>query len=397
MKKLLFIFFVSIGLFISCVEKPEEDPDVLPPPGNVTAEFDDQTFESVTTEVEVSATGMSLKAVSEDGSYLEISLPGDPIIGTYNVETLGVNVPGFSLEYNEGSGTDSFVASLSVASDLSEVVILGIDRANKRISGTFRFTGTRYTDTTPAVLEEKVITNGVFLNLPYTVVDELTVDEEDILPTKIVESYPGTDSADQSTVYTFDRNKKIVKEVVTDSVGVVETTEYTYTINLITKIEKKNSSNDVLVREIFVYNAINKLITFIASDLIGNVGYKESYVHNEGTISVSRFTVNSSGQETPDGTSEIYFGNGEVTQIDFFDGGGPSKSYAYDSSNYVLKNVVGLDKISFVGGKARGINNNIRTLTVGDIPTNNFDLLYTEKNFPSKATDTGIEINYFYE
>lgn len=397
MKNLLLIFFVSIGLFTSCVEIPVEDPDPVPPPGNVTAEFDDQTFESVTSEVEVSSTGMSLKAVSEDGTYIEISLPGDPILGTYSVETLGANVPGFSLEYNEGIGTDSYVASLSGPSDLSEVVILGIDRVNNRISGTFRFIGTRYTDTTPAVLEEKVITNGVFLNLPYTLVDELTVDEEDILPTRVIESYPGTNSSDQSTVYTFDRRKKIVKEVITDSLGVIETKEYTYTINLITKIEKKNSSNVVLVREIYVYNAINKLVTYIASDLIGNVGYKESYVHNEGTISVTRFTVNSSGQETPDGTSEIYFGNGEVTQIDFFDGGGPSQSYTYDSSNYLLKNVVGLDKISFVGGKARGINNNILTVTIGDVPENNFDLLYTEKNFPLKATDTDIEINYFYE
>ena len=86
-----------------------------------------------------------------------------------------------------------------------------------------------------------------------------------------------------------------------------------------------------------------------------------------------------------------------MTQIDFFDGGGPSQSYTYDSSNYLLKNVVGLDKISFVGGKARGINNNILTVTIGDVPENNFDLLYTEKNFPLKATDTDIEINYFYE
>lgn len=398
MKKLLFIFFISTGLFISCVEKPEENPDALPPPGNLTAEFDEQTFESVTTAVEVSATGMSLKAVSEDGSYFKISLPQDPIIGTYNFEALEGNVAGFSLEYNEGIGTDSYVAPLSGPSAPAEVVILAIDRANKRISGTFRFVGTRYKDITPAVLEEKMITNGVFLNLPYTLVDKLTVFEEDILPTKVVESFPLNDSADQTTVYTFNRNKKIVKEVFTDSLGVVETSDYTYTVNLITKIEKKNSSNLLLERQIFVYNATNKLITFISSDFIASVGYKESYEHNDdGTISVSRFTVNSSGIESPDGTSEIYFSNGEVTQIDFFDGGGPSKSYTYDSSNYVLKNVVGLDKISFVGGQARGINNNIRTVTIGDVPTNNFELLYTERNFPSKATDIGIEINFFYE
>ena len=395
MKKLLLIFFVSIGLFTSCVEKPEEDPDVLPPPGNVTAEFDDQTFESVTTLVEVSPTSMALTAISEDGSYFKVNLPENPIIGTYNLSTLGDSAAGFSLEYNEGIGTDSYVAPLAGSSGPAEVVILGIDQVNRRISGTFRFTGKRYRDTSPAVLEEKQITNGIFLNIPYTLVDELTIDEDDILPTKFVVSFPGTTIANESTVYTFN-NKKIVKAINTDSDGIVKTTEYSYNVNLITKIEVKSSSNVVLKREIFVYDASNKLLTYIISDIVNAVAVKENYVHNtDGSISVSRFIGNLSAQNTADGTSTIFFNNGEVTEIVFSDGS--AKTYTYDNSNYTLKNVIGYEKISFVGGEARGINNNVLSETIGGVPTYNFTLLYTENNFPLKATDTGIEINYFYE
>jgi len=168
MKKLLFVFFVSIGLFVSCVEKPEDDSDTFPFQGNVTAEFDDQFFQSSTTEVIITSTSMSLRADSTDGSYFEINLPENPIIGTYNVETLGVNAAGFFLKYNEGIGTPSYVAPFAGSSDPAEVVIVNVDRLNRKISGKFRFTGKRFIGS-PAVLEVKEITNGVFSNIPYTV------------------------------------------------------------------------------------------------------------------------------------------------------------------------------------------------------------------------------------
>lgn len=168
MKKLLLIFFVSIGLFVSCVEKPEDDSDTFPFQVNVTAELDDQFFQSATTEVIVKSTSMALRAESADGSYFQINLPENPVIGTYNIETLGVNAAGFFLKYNEGIGTPSYVAPFAGSSDPAEVVILNIDRLNRKISGKFRFTGKRSIGS-PAVLEEKEITNGVFSNLSYTV------------------------------------------------------------------------------------------------------------------------------------------------------------------------------------------------------------------------------------
>lgn len=168
MKKLLFVFFVSIGLFVSCVEKPEDDSDFLPPQGNVTAEIDDQFFQSATTEVILTPTSMALRAESADGSYFEINLPEFPIIGTYNVETLDGYPAGFFLKFNEGIGTPSYGAPFAGSSDPAEVVILNIDQLNRKISGKFRFKGKRLIGS-PAVLEEKEITNGVFSNISYTV------------------------------------------------------------------------------------------------------------------------------------------------------------------------------------------------------------------------------------
>jgi hypothetical protein len=168
MKKLLLIFFVSAGLFVSCVEKPEDDSDTFPFQGNVTAQLDDQFFQSATTVVVVKSTSMSLRADSADGSYFEINLPENPTIGAYNIETLGGSPAGFFLKYNEGIGTPSYVAPFAGSSDPAEVVIVNIDRLNRKISGKFRFTGKRSIGS-PAVLEEKEITNGVFSNLSYTV------------------------------------------------------------------------------------------------------------------------------------------------------------------------------------------------------------------------------------
>ena len=86
MKKLLFIFFISLSFLTSCVEAPVEDEDNTPDVVSLTADFDDETFESVTTVVVIDDVSMSLKATEEDGSYFRIKLPESPIVGTYDLE-----------------------------------------------------------------------------------------------------------------------------------------------------------------------------------------------------------------------------------------------------------------------------------------------------------------------
>ncbi len=413
MKKLLFIFFIASGLFVSCVENPEENPVPLPPPGYLMASFEDQTFQSTTTVTVIDAVSMSLKASKEDGSYFKITLPENPLIGTYSWDVFEAGVTGFSLEYNEGIGTDSYLAARDDAgafanfptyTDTAQLVILEIDRVNKRVSGTFRFTGVRFTDDTQTAVETIEFTNGTFYNIPYTTTPVVTP-ENAVLVRRIVNSYPGAGIADQTAVYTYEGNK-ITKEVYTDSDGLVETTLYVYNVdNLITKIESTDIDG-LVFRETFAYEE-NKLVAYVAIDFWEETGVKETYEHNTGgSITVSRFTGDMTSQIEPDGTSTIQFTDGEVSSISFSTG--VVKSYLYDNKKNPFKNVLGFDKIAFVDGESRGgISRNItQESTGGPLPT--FSLTHTYNttgsaiDYPvttsiSSGIETDVVLTYTYQ
>jgi hypothetical protein len=412
MKKLLFIFFIASGLFVSCVENPEENPTPLPPPGNVTATFDNQNFQSVTTVTVIDAVSMSLKATDVDGSYFKITLPENPLIGTYSWDVFDAGTTGFSLEYNEGIGTDSYVAARDDSgtfanfpsyTDTAQLVILEVNRVNKRVSGTFRFTGVRFTDDTQTAVETIEFTNGTFYNIPYTTAAVVTP-ENAVLVRKIVNSYPGAGIADQTAVYTYEGNK-IKKEVYTDSEGFVETTLYEYTGNLITKIESTDIDG-LVFREIFTYDA-NKLVAYVAIDYWEETGVKETYEHNaDGSITVSRFTGDLTSQLEADGTSTIQFTNGEVSSINFSTGA--VKNYLYDNKKNPFKNVLGYDKIAFVDGEsAGGISRNITQESAGG-PVPTFTLTHTYNttgnaiDYPattsiSSGVETDVVLTYTYQ
>jgi antitoxin component YwqK of YwqJK toxin-antitoxin module len=347
---------------------------------------------------------MSLKASQEDGSFFKITLPEAPLIGTYTWSVYEPSAPGFYLAYYENAVAIPYVAARDNAgefanfptyTDTAELVIYGIDRANKRISGSFKFTGVRFTDETETAVETKEFTFGNFQNLPYTsTAVEEPIDENSVLPSKMVESYPGQGIADKTSEFKFFGNK-ITKEIITPTDGRVETKRYTYNSeNLISKVESETNGN-VDKRETFEYEN-GKLITYISEDILGGTAIKETYSHETGgSISVARFSGNLTTQDTPEGTSIISFNtDGEVSQIEF--SSGSIKTYTYDDENYVFKNVQGFDKISFVDGEATGISRNITTKTEGDLPFYDYQFTYTDANFPLKRTDIGVEVNYFY-
>jgi hypothetical protein len=255
-------------------------------------------------------------------------------------------------------------------------------------------TGVIFKDDTQNDIETKEFNYGNFFDIPYTATAVVEpVDENSILPSKIIDSYPGQNIEDQTSIFTY-LGKKIVKEVNTDSGGLLETTRYTYTNNLISKIEIE-TDGIVDSREIFEYNN-NKLVSYTSFDIIGEIAIKENYVHNlDGSISVVRFTGDLTTQDIPDGTSTVRFNaDGEVSQIVF--SSGLTKNYTYDNKNYVFKNVIGFDKISFVDGEATGISRNITSEIEGGLPNYDFQFTYTTARFPLKSTDIGVEVNFFY-
>ena len=220
--------------------------------------------------------------------------------------------------------------------------------------------------------------------------DSSTTTESDVLVTKTVENY-ALDGSTVTTNYTYN-GKKLVKS--TDSDGYHK--DYTYTGDLITKIETIDDSNATLMQEqTFTYNASGQLVTYIIKDFDSGEGDRETYVYNsDGTISTAAYSGNLTTQTNSVSTGVVHFTIGEVTSVNNIEtlGGTTSTTtYTYGTKNHPFKNITGYDKISFIDSDAAGITHNVLTqsYTSGsqtDVTTTTYT--YNALNFPM----TGSEI-----
>ena len=174
LKSLLSFFLI---LFISCNNEPYEGP--IPGPvtpvvnGEFKVDFDGQTYVSTTTQAIVNNDYVSITATKANGEFFQITIP-EAVVGSYNLNIDPVN---FALIYSTGSGAIPFMAvddqngpfaGFANYTDTAQIVITNIDTVNKKISGTFKFTGVKFTDNTGNTVTTKVFTNGSFTNLSYT-------------------------------------------------------------------------------------------------------------------------------------------------------------------------------------------------------------------------------------
>lgn len=184
MKKLKFLtslaFFAAV-LFTSCGDVEPVDPAVLGAGGGGTggggtsttgvfrANFDGQTFTASTTQAIVNDEYIAITGMKSSGEMFQITVPegGE---GTYTWSSFPSGTSGFALAYMPGSGSVPYLgardnegdfASFANYVDTAELVISDINTSNHTISGTFKFTGVRFTSSGTAV-ETKVFTNGSF-------------------------------------------------------------------------------------------------------------------------------------------------------------------------------------------------------------------------------------------
>jgi hypothetical protein len=367
MKKLLCLLLITIGLFQSCVPVPEEDPEPLPPAGNVTAEFGDQVFSSTSSQVVIDNVSMSLKAFQEDGSYFIITLPESPIVGTYTWSLFDVASPGFRLAYYENEGAVPYVAERDNIGafaafpsyiDTAELTIFGIDRANKRVSGSFRFTGVRFTDDTQIDIETREFNNGEFLNLPYTTVAIIDPVNTTVRVKKIIDT--DTDGTVSSIEYFYNGNK-IVYAI--DSEGL--RMNIFYDGDLIVREEWLQGTT--MVEKIFYTYDNSKLETYQVLNLADNIGQKITYDHNaNGTISFTEFSGDLTTQDEIESTGTISNTKlvRNVTDPITLEQQVFTSTFTFDSKNNPFKNIVGYDKIYFADSE-ESLNylNNITTNT----------------------------------
>ncbi len=223
--------------------------------------------------------------------------------------------------------------------------------------------------------------------------DSSTTTESDVLVTKTVENY-ALDGSTVTTNYTYN-GKKLVKSI--DSDGYHE--DYTYTGDLITKIETIDDSNATLMQEqTFTYNASGKLVTYIIKDFDSGDGDRETYVYNsDGTVSITTYTGDTTTQTVPLSTGTVHFTGGIVTEVDLdvtdVASYTSTRTYTYDTKNSPFKNVIGMDKLSFIGGESNDVVHNVLTDHYTSTLSSDVDTIttytYNSMNFPT--SDSEIE------
>jgi hypothetical protein len=203
-----------------------------------------------------------------------------------------------------------------------------------------------------------------------------------------------------TTNYTYDGNKLV--SIIDNNVSDPRNEYYTYTGDLITKIESKAIDGTIVETEVFSYNSDNKLTSEVVSNLIDNNGDKYNYVYStDGTISVTQFIGNATTQTQLNSTETITFADGEVATI--ISSSGNNLTYTYDSKNNPLKNVTGMDKIAYSGSESRGILHNI-IKEVNTLPSNAYTFTYAftyANDYPISSTQDDLGVGeyttqYFY-
>jgi hypothetical protein len=197
----------------------------------------------------------------------------------------------------------------------------------------------------------------------------------------------------RTTIYTYEGNK-IVSQVYNNS---KEGIYYTYTGDLITKMEFKLADGTVEQVNTYKYDGNKKLIEFFRTQP-GQEDWDstEKYIYNaDGTVSVY--------DEDGFKNSTFTFLNGEISEVVSVNS--PNFKYTHDTKNNPFKNVLGMDKIAFIDGEGNGILHNIisETSSFGDDNTTTnttSKITYNTDDYPVKSfdnfEDAGTTTEYFY-
>ncbi|MGH2665389.1 DUF6252 family protein [Flavobacterium sp.] len=182
-----FILLFTAVFYSSCTTEIEPYEGTIPGSGNnpatnptspasFKADFDGSTFTASTIQAIVNSDYVAITGMNASGAFFQITIPG-ATVGTYTLDMPTTSLTTFALIYSAGSGNIPYLAAdddtgdfaaFPNYTDTAQIVISSIDTVNKKISGTFKFTGVRFATGSSTTIETKVFTNGVFTNLSYT-------------------------------------------------------------------------------------------------------------------------------------------------------------------------------------------------------------------------------------
>jgi hypothetical protein len=207
-----------------------------------------------------------------------------------------------------------------------------------------------------------------------------------ILPKKVVNVYGKETSTSQIT---YNGNKLV--SVVNDE---GEKSIYTYTGDLVTKIEEMDSKGGLDDTTEYTYIS-GKLATALEKEVGASNYYKTEYTHNsDGTVSYKEFTVDAkTGVANTNSTPVIgkcTFKDGNLVKKVYSYGVGSenTSTYEYDTKNNPFKNVLGFNLLL---NDESSVNNLVKRTQVDGsstyISTNTFK--YDSNGFPTEVV--GLE------
>lgn len=159
------------------------------------------------------------------------------------------------------------------------------------------------------------------------------------------------------TVSNFTYNGNKLVEIRRTNDGDVWSDVYTYTGDLITKIEKfdvydagtPSETTQLLSTDEFQYNANNQLVQFKTTTPDSDAERVTTYVYNaDNTVSLSQIENSPGNPSQSLKTGTITVQNGEIVRLQIvkqFDS--YTQNYTYDAKNSIFKNVLGYDKLIF--------------------------------------------------
>lgn len=202
--------------------------------------------------------------------------------------------------------------------------------------------------------------------------------------------------------YTYNGNKLV--EILRTQSSYTSSDKYTYTGDLITKIEKyevhylgtSSESRTLISTDQFQYNNNNQLVQFKTTTPNSDYEDVTTYVYtNNNTVTFQQFENSPGTAPVSLKTGTITVQNGELVRVQVvkqFDS--YTKDYTYDTYNSVFKNVLGYDKLMFshiigkqgsmtslstiIGGVSHNFTNGNGTLEY-TYNTNNYPLIAKQK------------------
>lgn len=183
----------------------------------------------------------------------------------------------------------------------------------------------------------------------------------------------------ETTTYTYN-GKKLVK-ATSDLYGY---TNFTYTGDLITKVEDYSTSNELELSKVYTYNSSDKLLTVTYKDFISNDGMKFVFTYNAGgTVSYDEYIGDVTSQPDFNGSYKMFFQNNEVIKLEQYSPTGvlqQTRTYTYDGKNNPYKNIIGWAQLQYDHYHLGGAFQNAINRNVPGFMTTNFDT-YDSNNF----------------